>query len=256
MKKTYKGYNETELTDYSASSIKVDAALHYKISETAELSWNSKYGTGDAILQATNRNRLKDFVLLKHKLEYRNNHLTMRAYTTIEDSGDTQDLSALGTFVGAGKWFNDYLLTYLGGVGLQKGWIEATDTPDVQQQKLIQQIIGHQGANPSQSFADLIGGGADQITAGAAAAAQAAADGGMLVPGSPEFEAAKNAVIANPISQGGAAIQDNSKSYSFEGNYSFKDKIEWADVIVGGSYKIFSLDSNGTLFTDYNAPIE
>ncbi|MGB2127898.1 MAG: TonB-dependent receptor [Flavicella sp.] len=258
MTKTYKGYNERDLTDYSARSLKIDAALHYRLTEDSELSWNSKYGTGDAILQATNRNRLKDFVLQQHKLEYRNNHLTMRTYATIEDSGDTHDLSALGTFVGAGKWFNDYLLTYLGGVGLQKGWIEATDTPDIQQQKLIGVIIGHQ-ANPAtagQSFADLIGPGADLITAGAAAAAQSVADGSMLSPDSAEFLNAKNAVISNPISKGGAAIQDNSKSYSVEGNYNFKDKIQWADVTVGGSYKIFSLDSDGTLFTDYEAPIE
>ena len=165
MTKTYKGYNETDLTDYSAKSVKIDAALHYKISEDAELSWNSKYGTGDAILQATNRNALKDFALQQHKLEYRNNHLTVRTYATLEDSGNTHDLSALGTFIGAGRWYNDYLLTYLGGVGLQKGWIEATDTPDVQKGKLITKIITDQ-ATGGTSFADLIGAGADLITAG------------------------------------------------------------------------------------------
>ncbi len=258
MKKTYKGYNETDLTDYSAKSVKMDAALHYKISEDAELSWNSKYGTGDAILQATNRNALKDFSLQQHKLEYRNNHLTVRAYATLEDSGNTHDLSALGTFIGAGRWYNDYLLTYLGGVGSEKGWIDATDSPEVQKQKLIGVIIGHQASpdTAGETFADLIGAGADEITAAAADAAQQAADGNMLVPGSPEFEAVKKDVIGKAISEGGAAIQDQSKSYSFEGNYNFKEKIEWADVTVGASYRMFSLESNGTLFTDYESPIE
>ena len=63
-------------------------------------------------------------------------------------------------------------------------------------------------------------------------------------------------LLLKPISQGGAAIQDQSKSYSFEGNYNFKEKIEWADVTVGASYRMFSLESNGTLFTDYESPIE
>ena len=266
----YPGFKESELTDYSAKSVKIDAALHYKISEDAELSWNSKYGTGDAILQATNRNRLKDFVLQQHKLEYRNNHLTLRTYATLEDSGKTHDMYALdarmvdydedtGTLdreIIPG-WFNDYLLTYLGGVGFQKGWIEATDTPEEQKGKLIDKIITDQ-ATGGTSFADLIGDGANQIMAGADlnAVATANQNSNKITPGTQQYIDRKNMLISKPISQGGAAIQDQSKSYSFEGNYNFKEKIEWADVTVGASYRMFSLESNGTLFTDYESPIE
>jgi iron complex outermembrane recepter protein len=260
------GYEESDLTNYTAKSIKVDAALHYKISETAELSWNSKLGMGDAILQATNRNMLKDFQLQQHKLEYRNNHLTMRAYATIEDSGDTHDASALAGRIANAQpggistgWYGTYLTNYLGAIGQQINAAAPTLLPDPT--GISQLVIGHQSGLLSTSgfpvsedmtIDDLPG----VNTTAAHAFARAQADANMLVPGSPEFEVAKQEAIGKAISEGGAAIQDNSKSYSFEGNYNFKEKIQWADVIVGGSYKIFSLDSNGTLFTDYNAPIE
>ena len=259
------GYKESDLTDYTAKSVKIDAALHYKISEDAELSWNSKIGMGDAILQATNRNMLKDFQLQQHKLEYRNKHLTLRTYATIEDSGDTHDVTALAGRIANAQpggisqgWYGTYLTNYLGAIGTQVNAANPTLLADPTEISTL--IIGHQAGSlaafglPAEgaTIADLPG----VDTAAAHQFARAAADANMLVPGSPEFEAAKETAIGKAISEGGAAIQDNSKSYSFEGNYNFKDQIKWADVIIGGSYKIFSLDSNGTLFTDYDAPIE
>ena len=39
-------------------------------------------------------------------------------------------------------------------------------------------------------------------------------------------------------------------------NYDFEDKIKFAHVLVGGLYRAFNLDTDGTLYTDYDAPIE
>ena len=36
-------------------------------------------------------------MLQQHKIEYRSPKLTARAYTSIEDSGNTHDMSVLGT---------------------------------------------------------------------------------------------------------------------------------------------------------------
>jgi iron complex outermembrane receptor protein len=88
------------------------------------------------------------------------------------------------------------------------------------------------------------------------AVALANSNSNKITPGTQQYIDRKNMLISKPISKGGAAIQDQSKSYNFEGNYNFKEKIEWADVTVGASYKMFSLESNGTLFTDYESPIE
>ena len=260
------GYAESDLTNYKAKSVKMDAALHYKISENTQLSWNSKIGTGSAILQATNRNVLKDFELQQHKLELNSNNLTLRAYATLEDSGNTHDASALATRISDAQpggiqqgWYGTYLTNYLGVIGTQINAAAPTLLPAVEGINTL--ILGHQSdqlagfgfpASADMTIDDLPG----VDTAQAHAIARAAANANMLVPGSAEFEEAKQAAIGKAISEGGAAIQDQSKSYSFEGNYNLKDIIKSADVIVGASYKMFSLDSNGTLFTDYESPIE
>ena len=260
------GYAEADLTDYSAKSVKIDAALHYKIAPDTELSWNSKIGTGDAILQATNRNRLENFSLQQHKLELRNKNLRLRAYATLEDSGETHDLSALGTRISNAQpggiqagWYGTYLQNYLGTIGTQINAVNPTLLADPAGISTL--IIGHQAdslatagfpAGQDITIADLPG----VDTAAAHAVARAAANANMLVPGSPDFETAKQTAIGSAIAEGGAGIQDQSKSYSFEGNYNLSDLIQSAEVIVGASYRMFSLESNGTLFTDYDAPIE
>ena len=118
------GYNEVDLTDNKASSMKTDIAFHYKPTEDSELIINSKIGQGNTMLHATNRNMLKNFGLQQHKIEYNNRNLTLRAYTTIEDSGNTHDMEALGSVMvlsqpgGAAAWYGGYLNQYCGLSGV------------------------------------------------------------------------------------------------------------------------------------------
>ena len=58
------------------------------------------------------------------------------------------------------------------------------------------------------------------------------------------------------VFSGGAGILDTSKSTSFEVNYNLQDLVSIADIIIGASHRDYILRSNGTLFTDYDAPIE
>ena len=90
------------------------------------------------------------------------------------------------------------------------------------------------------------------------AAGRAAADANLLVPGSPAWDQAYNKAITTGLSLagGGAGILDQSKSNTFEVNYNLQDLVSIADIIIGGSHRTYILRSNGTLFTDYDAPIE
>ena len=89
------GYNEVDLIDNNASSFKTDIALHYKPTEDSEIILNSKIGSGNTMLHATNRNMLKNFGLQQHKIEYKNRNLGLRFYHTSENSGNTHDVSVL-----------------------------------------------------------------------------------------------------------------------------------------------------------------
>ena len=93
------------------------------------------------------------------------------------------------------------------------------------------------------------------LATGSHAAARQAADTGRLVPGTPEFEQAFNEVIADPDLNTGAKFRDQTKLYHSDVNYNFKDQIEWAEIQVGGSYRMYSLNSFGNIFTDADGPI-
>jgi outer membrane receptor for ferrienterochelin and colicin len=94
------------------------------------------------------------------------------------------------------------------------------------------------------------------LVTGSHQAARAAADTGRLIPGTPEFKAAFNDVTSDPNLATGSRFQDETKLYHGDVNYNFQDVIEWAEFQVGGSYRRYSLNSNGSIFTDNDGPID
>mgnify|MGYP003326909486 FL=1 len=215
---------------------------------------SSKIGQGNTMLHATNRNMLKNFGIQQHKIEYINKNLNLRAYTSIEDSGNTHDMEALGTVMvlaqpgGAPKWYADYLGQYFGLSGV---YTSINANPVVG----LQTILGAaaQGATFAQLLQSLY---INDLSAHAAA--RKAADANMIQPGSSAWNTAYKQAITNGIDvfRGGAGILDTSKSNTFEANYNLQDLVSIADIIIGGSYRQYILRSNGTLFTDYTTPIE
>jgi outer membrane receptor protein involved in Fe transport len=93
-------------------------------------------------------------------------------------------------------------------------------------------------------------GGAIIPDAPAHATARGVADVGRVLPGTPEFNNKFDSAVNKSISKGGAKFQDASDMYHFEGQYNFSDKIKWAEVLVGASYRLYSLNSHGTIFAD------
>lgn len=75
------------------------------------------------------------------------------------------------------------------------------------------------------------------------------------MPGSPEFNNALATVIQNPDLTKGAKFIDQSQLYHVDGNYNFKEIIQFAEIQVGGSFRSYKLDSQGTIFTDFDGPI-
>ena len=245
------GYKEMELHDGGTSSFKVDLSAHYRIDGNKELIWNSKIGNGSTIYHATNRNNLKNFQLQQHKIEYRTPKLTARAYTTIEDSGNTHDMEFLGIRMalaqpgGLGGWFNSYLNTY---------FVDAAALINPNPQTALNTILGgiQQGITDFDSLLSLYG----KNDSSAHKSARLAANQNMLKPGSEAFNNALLNATTNPISEGGAAILDQSKANSVEFNYNLGDLVPTFDLSIGGSVREYVLRSNGSLFTDYDTPIK
>ena len=87
-------------------------------------------------------------------------------------------------------------------------------------------------------------------------AARAAAEQGRYQPGTPEFEAAFNRSINDPDLSTGSKFQDASKYYHADANYNFSHLTDVADIQVGGSYRKYSLNSFGTIYTDFDGNID
>ena len=62
----------------------------------------------------------------------------------------------------------------------------------------------------------------------------------MLKPGSEAFNNALLNATTNPISEGGAAIIDQSKANSVEFNYNLGDLVPTFDLSIGGSYRDYT----------------
>ena len=94
------------------------------------------------------------------------------------------------------------------------------------------------------------------LITGSHAAARAQADTGRLIPGTPAFQKTFDEVTEDPNLVTGSRFQDKTKLYHSDVNYNFQDLIEWAEFQAGGSYRRYSLNSNGSIFTDYDGPID
>ena len=156
--------------------------------------------------------------MTQHKLEAKNNNFLFRAYVVEDDAGDSYDMTFASWNINR-AWKDDstWFGTYAGNYGI------AT-----------------------------LNGATDEA---AHAFARVAADEGRFLPGTPEFEEAKASVLANPDFATGSKFRDNSKFYHSDFNYNFSHMWDWADVQVGGSYRQYDLNSQGSIYTDLEAPI-
>lgn len=215
------GYNEVDITDNKVRNAKIDFSLHLKPWATGstewakdiEFIWQSKFGFGNTVYQGANRYYLNGFEMQQHKFEVMGKNFFARGYVTSEDGGNSYDMEFTAVNVNR-KWKPDS--TWFGQYA-------AT---------YVQSTLG--GATPAQAHAS----------------ARTIADTGRFLPGTPEFINAFNEVIADPDVLTGSKLVDNSKIYHADANYNFRDILKFAEIQVGGSYRIYDLNSFGRIYTD------
>lgn len=220
------GYEEKHLVDYNTYNVKLNAGLYYKITDNIEASLLGYYGLGTTVYTGADRYALKNFNLGQYKAEVKGKNWFVRAYTTQENSGDSYTATTAALFVNR-AWKSD--------------------------QNWFQQYTGTYGAarlgilpNPAAPGTFLPA----MPNAQAHATARSVADAGRFLPGSPQFNAAFNQAIRTDINDGGSKFNDATDLYHFEAQYNLTEAIKVVDVIVGASYRIYSLNSNGTIFVD------
>jgi outer membrane receptor protein involved in Fe transport len=233
------GFKETELTDNKVTNTKVDLSLHIKPwANDFEIILQSKFGFGNTVYQGASRYYLNNFFMQQHKIEFKGKNFFVRGYTTTEDGGQSYDMTftALNinrTFKSDKNWFTDYATAYsqsvLAGQLSENAHVQArrfadyNESPAVLTAPLVPAI---DPTNPS------------------------APRGIRYEPGTPEFKSAFNKVIADSNILTGSKLVDNSRIYHSDVNYNFKDLFEPAEIQVGGSYRVYKLNSFGRIYTD------
>ncbi len=206
-------YAEEYLVDYNAKNLRGNAGIFYRLNDQLELSYNYNIGYGTTVYTGVQRYSLANFNIQQHKIELRSPEFFVRAYTTLENSGDSYVADLTGVLINDAWESNE---TWFGTYGIQYLWATQLN-----------------GLSPEQAHE----------------AARKAADFNRLLPGTPEFEAAKATALGQVI-PGGSKFADNSRMYQVEGQYNLAKTLAFADILLGASYRLYELRSNGTIFAD------
>jgi outer membrane receptor protein involved in Fe transport len=155
-------------------------------------------------------------------VELKGNNFFLRAYATLEDSGDSYNATGLGQLIND-TWVQD----------LNGNIVPASQADNMWYTRYTDAYLG------------MIPG----VAAGSNAAARSFADQGRYLPGTPEFEAQKDRLIGVQGLQG-AGVLSQSKLFHVEGQYDFTNIIPVVDVVAGGNFRRFDMFTDGTLFND------
>jgi iron complex outermembrane recepter protein len=208
------GYAESDLTDYSAKSIKADWGLYFRPWENDfEIQYVGKIGSGSTIYQGSNRYRIENFFLQQHKIEIKNKNFFVRGYMTADNAGDSYDMVFTGVNLNRQwksdeQWFGEYTGAFIQGTLA--------------------------GLNGNQAHAN----------------ARKIADTGRFEPGTPEFKNALAKVTSDPDILTGSQLKSESKIYHADANYNFSHLTDFAEIQVGGSAREYVLNSSGSIYTD------
>lgn len=219
------GYWEQDVTDYQLQTLKYDAALHYKLTDKAELAYTYRGSHFDNVYQRSNRFRLENYHLQQHALHLTGPVVQARMYLTRENTGRSYNLRSAAenldrSFRPDARWNQDYTAA----------WNAAAQ--------------------------------AGQTVAQAHATARAAADAGRLQPGTPEFQQRLNELADINNWDQGAALRVQADLLHLEGQLNLGEALRrgggkplpaWADVLLGLDHRTYFIQPDGNYFINPEA---
>ncbi|WDF57022.1 TonB-dependent receptor [Mucilaginibacter sp. KACC 22063] len=230
------GYNEVDLVDPQVSNIKADATLAYKFTPNLQLSYTYRYGSLDGVFQRGNKIALNGASVQNHKIELKGSDFLVRAYESIENTGNSYNVKPLADNLDLNHASNS-----VWGATFKNA--------------LTQYGTTHGGSLTSANLA------------AAVAYARAAADAGRVVPGTPEFDALKKTIIGtnnwdiksaqipDAPATGGAALWQKSHFYNAEAQWDLTSKVKFIDLLIGGDVRVYQIIPDGNNFVDFSRPI-
>ncbi len=224
------GYNERDILNPNTVNFKATGALHYKITPKIEAIAAAYFGTGTSTYTGSDRYSLKDLKIAQYKVELNNKNWYMRAYTTQENAGQS---------------FNATVTTRL----LNEVWRASGPRANSGGTIGLPEIAASWYGAYSIKYLSELQLGKSQFEA--QNSARATADVGRPAAGSQQFKDIFNRVRSIPIKNGGGLFLDKTNLYNVEGQLNLTQYTSSvADIIIGGNFKRYVLNSEGTLFAD------
>jgi outer membrane receptor protein involved in Fe transport len=216
------GYEERNLMNYDVYSLKLNGALHYRITNGLEAIYQYNYGVGTASYTGSSRFDLNNFVLQTHRAELKGSNFFLRSYVVTENSHDSYNTRSLAQFI-------------------NRDWV----------QDLSGKVVAPNVADDTwfTRYAAAFNGTQAGVTGNSHTAARTFADQGRFLPGSEAFDKSKDASIHN-YGLSGAGVFSNSKFYHTDGQYDFSSAIKVFELLAGGSFRNYKMFTNGSLFDD------
>ncbi|NRF40556.1 TonB-dependent receptor [Pedobacter foliorum] len=216
------GYEEKNLMNYDVYSLKLNGALHYRITNGLEAIYQYNYGVGTASYTGSSRFDLNNFVLQTHRAELKGSNFFLRSYVVTENSHDSYNTRSLAQFI-------------------SRDWV----------QDLSGKVVAPNVADDTwfTRYAAAFNGTQAGVTGNSHTAARTFADQGRFLPGSEAFDKSKDASIHN-YGLSGAGVFSNSKFYHTDGQYDFSSAIKVFELLAGGSFRNYKMFTNGSLFDD------
>src|SRR5690606_2718953 len=208
----------------------------------------ANWGKGSTVYTAADRYNIQNFTMGQYKAELRGDNFFVRGYTTRENSGDAHALGVLGSLMS-----QRYLQTAIGAGAptfVQNAYTQYAGAFLMAYQQAMQGGADHSNAvaaaqNAANSYA---GANREGWMVDAMAPALETANG-LFLPGGAEFDATMADIKTRAI-PAGANFLDRSNMYHAEGMFNFKQQIDPAivELIAGANYRVYDLNSEGTLF--------
>jgi outer membrane receptor protein involved in Fe transport len=251
------GYWEREIIQYNARVLKGSLGAYYRLTDKLQLNYQAFASTGATVYQGVNRYSVREFLFSTHKVEVVGPEYRVWAYGAWENSGNSFDarfaaLNLLNLAKTHNAWMVQYVLTYTGqlhalarNLGLDPDAIG------------IPQPGNHAAA---RAFAD-----SDRATAMIDSllyyqypenVIRAFQGESHPAAGSDRFKAYRARVIEQPnFAAGGAQFFDRSSFYHIEGQYDLSKRVTFVQLLTGGNFRYYLMNSRGTIFSDTSGPL-
>ena len=252
------GYAEKDLVDYNTRNIKLNTAIHYKLTKDIEAIYASSFSTGTTVYQGDNRFSLKDILFFQNRIEVRKeNKFFIRAYATNEDAGKSFDAYNTALIIQNNAksdeaWGKDY------GNALSplSNYIAAWRSRNLNDGLMLSNIptANNQRLNFVENYWRTVL--ADSLLyfhqlARAKATGQPSTNitnFARFEPGTYQFDTSYQNVTTKYNTQGGSRLYDKSALYHIAGEYKFNWKN--TDFTSGGNFRYYAPHSNGSIFSD------